>query len=179
MSWFVPPNSISDARFLDAERWYDAFEPKPTDQGDLILDQARLKYKEQCQSCDRLDDKADSLLRFAATLAALLMTPTTGFKLQPVLLTAPSVVAFLVAMDLALVARNPFIRPTMTPTANIIAGVPKTKAPKEWMAAGLHVATEELRVFTDWKGTIVERATIALCIGVLLASAVIFTSPAY
>jgi hypothetical protein len=173
-----PPNPSDDPRFVESQRWYDAFEPKPTGHGDLILDQARRKYAEQSAAYERLDDKADSLLRFAGTIAALLVTAIAGWRLHPAGLVIPSLSCFLVAMLLALVARIPFLRPVMTPARNMIDGVPQTKAPQEWIAAGLFLVTEELSVLSEWKGKMVLYATIFLCCGVVLSAALIFTFPA-
>jgi predicted small integral membrane protein len=177
MFCLTPPSSKNDARYTAAKQWYDSFDLKSTGQGDLILDQARRKYDEQLSGYEKLDGKADSLLKFAATITALLITIVTGWKLYPICFVFPALFFFVTAMILALLARNPFYRPTMTPTKYIIDGIPKTNAPQEWMAAGLFLVTEELTIISNWKGAAVEKATVALCIGILLSTGILFTIP--
>jgi hypothetical protein len=175
--FFLPPDPAADPRFQKAKQWYDAFNPQATGQGELLLDQARRKYDEQRLAYDRLDDKAEALLRFSATIAALIVTALAAWKLQPIILAVPSLICFMASMLFAVLARNPFVRPGMPAANEIIDGIPKTNAPREWMAAGLFVVTEELRVLTDWKGRTVQRSTISLCMAIILSAGLVFMRP--
>lgn len=162
------PDYKSDDTVAFARRWAENLHGDDVFNGDLVLNHALRQYEIVSASEQRLDDKFESVIKLASTLAALLVAVFNLLKPVSPGWWIGSFVVLLVAIAICIRGRSAIPLPRPPAIANVIDGIRNQPTPRIWLAAALHKSVTQMNVAIEWKARLLHCALwlvfVALCL---------------
>ena len=166
MSCIQQPDLVHDATYQEHAKWAKNYKPAPDESDELVLDHARRVYDECVMANQRLDKKAEDILKTAGVLVTILLATAGASSAFTPCWIIPSLICFLLAMVLSIVSRQPKPRSSLSSIRQTIERLPSENR-QLYMAVSLHWAVEKLSRSIGWKAQALRRASWCLCLGVL------------
>lgn len=172
-----------DPEFTDAYNWYRTFQPAGADPATPV--KAAYAEKQLAYShlvFDSLDLKAEKIFTFSATAIGALLTAVKLVESQapnitlPIWSWSPSLVCFLLALVLALIAKRPQPLPSLPRIRDVLQMTGDESSIALRLAAARYYVCAGMKRANAWKARLSDAATIVLVIGIVALGLIGFTS---
>jgi hypothetical protein len=179
-TWWSPPQFVNHPIFRENEQW--ALDYMPSDKPEVhsvVLQFAESRYDQICDVFEKLDKKADDLIRTAGAIGAALVAAAKFVEVGRPSLVAPAVACLVLASIVATRARGPALLTLPIHVRDLLKvadlEIVESKGQVEAAAAAsLHCAIMGMRTINDWKATQLQRASAFFCGSLVLLLLLIF-----